>query len=103
MMTQEQDNVELISAEKIKYRLTGEVQNIGFRNYIAEAAEQLQVNGWAKNETDGSLIILLQGVPEALSQIIPLVQQGPSGAVVSNIVELMVEEEDIAINGFETR
>ncbi len=78
----------------VKYRLVGDVQNVGFRNYLAEAARQLSVCGWAKNESDGSLVVLLSGEESAISQMLPHLQQGPAGALVGNTTELLVEESD---------
>ena len=60
----------------VKYRLTGRVQQIGFRNYLAAAAEELQVRGWAKNESDESLVVFMQGAPAALSAMTPLLAPG---------------------------
>lgn len=83
-----------------KYRLVGDVQNVGFRNYLANAAENLRVRGWAKNESDGSLIVLLCGEESAVSQMLPHLQQGPVGAAVGNITELVVENNDAAPEDF---
>ena len=88
----------------LKYRLTGEVQGVGFRHYLAVAAEELSVRGWAKNESDGSLIVLLCGEESAISQMLPHLQQGPVGAAVRNMTELLVEDEDAPLPAdFQTR
>lgn len=87
----------------VKYRLTGDVQNVGFRNYLARAAAECAVRGWAKNESDGSLIVLISGEESAVSQMLPHLQQGPVGAMVSNMTELLVEDEDETPEEFETR
>ena len=78
----------------VKYRLVGDVQNVGFRGYLAEAADRLSVRGWAKNESDGSLIVFLAGEESSVSQMLPHLQQGPPGAMVGNMTELLVEESD---------
>lgn len=85
-----------------KYRLTGDVQNVGFRNYLAQTAAELSVRGWAKNESDGSLIVLLCGEESAVSQMLPHLQ-GPVGAKVNNMTELLVEDEDAPPEDFQTR
>lgn len=86
----------------VKYRLIGDVQNVGFRNYLANAAEELSIRGWAKNESDGSLIVLLSGDSTEISQMLPHLQQGPIGALVSNMTELLVEDSDEVPDGFDT-
>lgn len=102
-MSEESETAAADAAHAAKYRLTGEVQNVGFRNYLARAAEDLRVRGWAKNESDGSLIVLLCGEESAVSQMLPHLQQGPVGATVSNITELLVEEDDSPPEDFQTR
>lgn len=98
------DNGGATAAETaVKYRLTGDVQNVGFRNFLVQAATELSVSGWAKNESDGSLIVLLAGAEEAVLQMLPMVQQGPPGASVSNMVELLVEADDRVAAEFESR
>ena len=88
----------------VKYRLTGDVQGVGFRNFLLQAAKESGVSGWAKNESDGSLIVFIASAAEAaVSHMLPMVQQGPPGAVVSNMVELLVEDDDRVATGFEVR
>lgn len=87
----------------VKYRLIGDVQNVGFRGYLAQAAEEFSVRGWAKNESDGSLVVLLCGEASAISQMLPRLQQGPIGSLVNNMTELLVEEDDSTPPNFETR
>ncbi|MDM5147863.1 acylphosphatase [Candidatus Persebacteraceae bacterium Df01] len=87
-----------------KYRLTGSVQNVGFRYFLAQKAKQLSVCGWGKNENDGSLIVLFSGEREAVRKMLECAQNGPPSAVVSNFVELIVEDGDIPNeNNFEQR
>lgn len=88
---------------RVKYRLTGTVQNVGFRGYLASAAERLSVRGWAKNERDGSLIALLSGDESAVSEMVSRLRQGPTAADVCNMAELMVEPDDVLPAGFEVR
>ncbi len=91
------------TAQTAKYRLTGDVQNIGFRHYLAKTAEDLQIRGWAKNESDGSLIVLLCAEESAIAQMLPHLLQGPVGAAVNNMIELLVEEDDIPPENFDIR
>lgn len=87
----------------VKYRLVGDVQNVGFRRYVASKAEELGVCGWAKNESDGSLIVLLSGEPAAVSQTAAFLREGPVGASVHNTAELLVEDEDTVPDDFQIR
>ena len=85
----------------VKYRIIGDVQNVGFRQYLAAAASESAVCGWAKNESDGSLVALLSGNEAAVSDMLRHLQQGPPSASVNNMTELLVEEQDIPPANFE--
>ena len=87
----------------VKYRLVGDVQNVGFRRYAASKAEELGVCGWAKNESDGSLVVLLSGDAAAVSQAAAYLREGPLGASVQNTAELLVEDDDAVPPDFEIR
>ena len=104
-MNQEQKTEESAAEDGVcvKYRLVGEVQNVGFRQFLAAKAEESGVRGWAKNESDGSLIVLLEGGGAAVSQVAAHMREGPVGASVCNTAELLVEEDDAAPENFEIR
>lgn len=65
--------------------LTGRVQGVGFRNWIKRHAVLHGVGGWVSNVSDGSLQILVEGTPVAVSSLIRLCKRGPSGAEVANM------------------
>ena len=88
----------------IKYRLAGQVQDVGFRYFLAEEAKRQDIAGWAKNERDGSLSVLLAGGQEVIDRMIPLLRSGPTNANVVNMTELALEDEDLNISsGFTVR
>ncbi|MGI9336925.1 MAG: acylphosphatase [Gammaproteobacteria bacterium] len=82
----------------VKYRLTGEVQGVGFRHHVKQNADNLGIRGWARNECDGSVTVLLHG--ENADKMYAALLQGPPGASVASLVELCVEENDNAAEGF---
>lgn len=56
--------------QRFYYRMTGRVQNVGFRWTVKHLAEPLGVTGWVRNRRDGSVDMELQGSPVALSKMI---------------------------------
>lgn len=86
---------------KVKYRLTGTVQGVGFRHYVKQKAEQLGIAGWAQNECDSSVTVFLCG--DNADKMYAALMQGPPGANVKSIVELCIEESDNADAGFAIR
>ena len=55
---------------------TGRVQGVGFRWRALYAAQGLGLSGWVKNETDGSVILEVQGEALAISEFLREVRGG---------------------------
>jgi len=54
-----------------KFVFSGYVQDVGFRGHSLECAEEWGVTtGWVRNETDGTVTLVLQGEPSRLDLII---------------------------------
>lgn len=79
----------------VKYRLAGDVQGVGFRNFVKEKAKEFDLTGFAANEQDGSLIVLFAGEDEQIGRMHSLLHQGPPSARVVAVTELYPEEEDL--------
>ena len=92
------------STRAIKYRLVGEVQGVGFRGFIKSKAQEFDLSGFASNEADGSLAVLLIGDDEQIGRLQPFLYQGPPGARVVTVTEILPEDEDITSEaGFSIR
>lgn len=57
------------------YIFYGDVQGVGFRYRAKYAAEQLGLTGWVENEDDGSVEMEIQGKPEVIDGIFPILNQ----------------------------
>lgn len=88
-------SAQTIDAKIVKYRLAGDVQNVGFRHFLVEKAKEHNLVGFATNESDGSLVVLFSGNEETIGKIEPLLHQGPPNARVIAVAELVPEENDI--------
>ncbi len=51
-------------------RFEGRVQRIGFRHEVRLIAEKLGLTGCARNLPDGSVLVELQGSPEAIARLV---------------------------------
>lgn len=80
----------------LKYRLTGDVQGVGFRYFLREAARRRQVTGFAKNEPDGSLIVFFTGDKTQVDEMVTLMREGPPGGRVVSATELLADRSDTA-------
>lgn len=65
--------------------VTGKVQRVGYRDYVAEAAKELSLVGLVKNNTDGSVFVLAQGEPESLRQMVEYLHEGSVLAEVTGV------------------
>lgn len=65
--------------------IRGRVQGVGFRNYIAYKAQQLGIQGWVRNRSDGSVEAEVHGSGSAIAAIIDCAHRGPRAAQVSAV------------------
>jgi acylphosphatase len=62
----------------------GEVQGSGFRSWAKEQALKLQLTGWTRKASDGSIEIFVQGEESPLNEFISFCWDGPSFAHVDD-------------------
>ncbi len=75
--------------ERVRLRLEihGRVQGVWFRGSAREEAVRLDVRGWARNRSDGSVEILAQGSKPNVDRFVEWCHRGPSAARVSRVDE----------------
>lgn len=66
-------------------RLYGRVQGVFFRESLSRKAQELNLNGWVRNRSDGSLEAMLQGDDAALATAIEWAKHGPELARVDSM------------------
>lgn len=72
---------------RIRIKVTGQVQCVGYRYHTLSFAQQLGITGWVKNIYDGSVEILAEGTEAQLEAFIPYVREGPRFARVDGLVK----------------
>lgn len=65
--------------------ITGDVQGVGFRQYIRYQARKLNIKGWVRNLPDGSVEAVFSGLPKSVEKMINFSKNGPVLADVSSI------------------
>ncbi|KAF5434049.1 acylphosphatase [Candidatus Methanophagaceae archaeon] len=63
--------------KRASLEILGNVQMVGFRTFIKNVADSLNVTGFAVNETDGSVKVVCGGDVEALEALIRELKQNP--------------------------
>jgi len=75
--------------EEALLKISGNVQGVGFRSLAQKIARSLKIAGWAKNQPDGTVLILAQGAKESLQLFekrLASINLGLSGPRVDSIV-----------------
>ncbi len=65
--------------------ITGHVQGVGYRNYLAYKAQQFHITGWVRNRSNGNVEAVVQGTPENVAAIILRARRGPPQASVNGV------------------
>ena len=66
-------------------RAVGRVQGVNFRVFVRNSARELNVTGWVKNMSDGSVTMELQGAPAILETLIDKIKTGRGRIKVSEL------------------
>ena len=82
-------------------RVSGRVQGVGFRAWTKMRAFRLGLDGWVRNEPDGSVAALICGDAEKIERMLADLRDGPLGSDVSEVVAEDVSSEPA--EGFEIR
>jgi acylphosphatase len=65
--------------------INGRVQGVGFRYFVVEKAELLQVTGWVRNTFDGQVEVTAEGPRPVLERFLVYLRHGPSAAYVTDV------------------
>ena len=67
--------------------ITGRVQGVGYRDWMATLARELVVSGWVRNRADGAVEALVYGDTDAVEELLRACRRGPRLAAVTRIEE----------------
>ncbi len=65
--------------------MKGKVQRVGYRDFVEQYTHTHNLNGWIKNNPDGSVEAVIQGTPEELKNCIEVLNQGSLLAKVESL------------------
>ncbi|HEY1449472.1 MAG TPA: DNA polymerase ligase N-terminal domain-containing protein [Solirubrobacteraceae bacterium] len=80
----------------IRAVVRGRVQGVGFRESARRRALKLGVQGWVRNEDDGTVAVHAEGGPDAIDELVAYLRDGPPGVSVQE-----VSVEDVKVEGHE--
>ena len=73
---------------KMKYTeilVTGRVQGVWFRDFVRKIATNLELNGWVKNNPDGSVSTAVEGEGGDINRLIEKIKIGSPLSKVENV------------------
>jgi acylphosphatase len=85
----------------VRYLVHGRVQGVGFRWFVLREAHRLELQGWVRNLSDGSVEVVAEGAPDSLARLAQALSRGPSGARVSHVESSDVPHEREIPNSFD--
>lgn len=68
-----------------RFLISGLVQGVGFRWFVARHARALGLTGYARNLADGSVEVVVDGAAEVLPELERLLRTGPASAQVDQV------------------
>ncbi|MDP6457256.1 MAG: acylphosphatase [Candidatus Marinimicrobia bacterium] len=66
-------------------RITGRVQMVGYRFFTQQWAEDFYLDGWVRNNPDGSVSAEVEGKKTTIEKLITELKQGPRIASVDEV------------------
>jgi len=72
---------------RVRLRIEGRVQGVGFRFCTVDEARRLAVTGWVRNTYEGDVELIAEGPRDRLQQLAAWCHAGPRGALVTHVEE----------------
>ena len=76
---------------RVRLIIEGKVQGVWFRDSALKKAVELGVNGWIKNNPNGSVEAVIEGKDHKVREMITWCHKGPPAA---NVTKVIKTEED---------
>jgi acylphosphatase len=70
---------------RVRIVISGRVQGVSFRMWVAREAAKRGIGGWVRNRGDGTVEALLEGPDEAVQELIVWAHSGPPAAEVDQV------------------
>ncbi len=88
---------------RIRYLIRGQVQGVGFRNYVWRRACALGLVGWVRNLSDGRVEVVASGPQSALESLERELRIGPPHAHVEAVEKTEVLDEMPEVKTFDIK
>ncbi|MCH8864541.1 MAG: acylphosphatase [Chloroflexi bacterium] len=72
-------------AMSVQAIISGRVQGVFFRSFVAEHAQELGLGGYVRNLSGGEVEVLAEGDRERLEKLVGYLRTGPPDAIVKDV------------------
>ncbi|MAE57150.1 MAG: acylphosphatase [Candidatus Poseidoniia archaeon] len=79
-----------MAKRRVRLRIRGRVQGVFYRDSTQREAQRMELRGWVRNCSDGSVEAVAQGPPERVAALIDWCHEGPP---LAQVAEVAVTEE----------
>jgi acylphosphatase len=69
----------------LRIKIEGFVQAVGFRHFAIEEARKLNLDGWIRNRSDGTVEALVSGSTKSVEAFVAACARGPSGSRITSL------------------
>ncbi len=73
------------SSARLHATIDGSVQGVGFRMFVLDYANALDLTGWVRNTYDGRVEVVAEGEHTVLERLLEKLRMGPRGAFVAEV------------------
>lgn len=70
----------------VRLSVSGRVQGVGYRAFVAREAAARALDGWVRNRRDGTVEAVVAGPAAAVEELIARCHAGPPGSAVATLV-----------------
>ncbi|NPV46302.1 MAG: acylphosphatase [Armatimonadetes bacterium] len=70
---------------RLQARVSGHVQGVGFRGFVALRAQRLRLRGYVRNLMGGEVEVVAEGEEHDLRNLLQVLEAGPRAARVTNV------------------
>jgi len=75
-----------MAERRVRALVFGRVQGVWYRAWTREEARRRGLSGWVRNRRDGTVEAVFAGTEEAVEEMLAACREGPSRAVVTDVV-----------------
>lgn len=86
-----------------RWVVSGRVQGVGFRWFVASRATQLALHGWVRNLPNGQVEVVAAGNPDGVARLGEGLRAGPRLARVESVEKSDIPHQMIDTISFEVR